>query len=120
MIVFFQPSQSYQYFKVRTAPLGCSGFLDVRIQVTDAESLSTASYTPTTLFLDNYGFLNVEAQMALLHDTVYKIELIQQSASSDCNTIYRGELYYMSGSATKTDSRPFISYDKQDTQYVIW
>jgi hypothetical protein len=120
VIVFFEPTQSYQYFKVRTAPQGCSGYFNARLQVTNAETLRTASYEPTTLFYDNFGFLNVEAQMELTHDTWYKLEIVQLSGSEDCNTIYRGELYYTSGSPVSTDSKPFKSYDELQNEYIIW
>ena len=120
MIVFFEPTQSYQFFKVRTAPQGCSGPFNARLNVTDAESLTAQSYDPTTLYYDSFGFLNVEAQMNLKHDTYYKIEIIQLSGSEDCNTIYRGELYYTSGSATSFDAKPFKSYDQIETNYTIW
>jgi hypothetical protein len=120
MIVFSEPSQSYQYFRVRTAPQGCSAPFDARLLVTDAETNQSASYAPTTLFYDNYGFLNVEAQMILTQDTYYKLEIIQLSGSADCNTIYRGELYYTSASSTSFDAKPFKSYENTPNDYTIW
>jgi hypothetical protein len=120
MIIIYEPTASYQYFKVRTSPQGCSAVFDARLQLTDAETLVTSSYTPTTLFFDQFGFLNVEAQMVLSNDTPYKLEIIQLSASADCNTIYRGEIYITTGSAQTFDSKPFQSYDGLQTKYELW
>jgi hypothetical protein len=117
MITLFWPTGSVNTFKVRTDYSSCVG--DIRLQVDNSETLVTSSIFPSSLILDDSDFLNIEAQLGIEPNTYYTIQIIQQSASVDCQSIYRGEIYLVSGSGPiEKNSGPFESYDKTVTEYI--
>jgi hypothetical protein len=119
MIVFRYPSGSNNILKVRTDKAGCQTPLDIRLQLENAESLVTSSITPTLFYYDAFDFLNIEAELGIKPNTYYGLEIIQLSGSSDCQTLYRGEVYYVSGSDANTvNSLPFQSYTETKTEYL--
>jgi hypothetical protein len=98
----------------------CSQEPIVRLLVTNAETNTTASYTNVTASYDEYDFLNVQASLTLNPYTSYTLQIIQQSASFDCETIYRGEVFLRTGSQEVITAPDFTSYDGLQTKYIIW
>jgi hypothetical protein len=120
MISLFWPTQSINYLTVRTSNPSCIGpFSSIRLQIDNAETLVTSSVFPTSASYDYSDFLHIEAVLGIEPNTYYTIQIIQQSASVDCQSIYRGEIYLVSGSGPiEKNSGPFESYDKTVTEYI--
>ena len=107
-------------FSVRTRP-ALPGPFDVRLQLRNAETEVTRSITDVTASYDYNDFLNITCDLSWLpHEQMYSIEIIQLSASLDCNTLYWGGLIQTERSASVRDSIPMESYTSSSDYYIMY
>ena len=65
----------------------------------------------------------VTASMILTGSEWYAFEVIQLSGSTDCTSLYRGELFPTTESATVRNSEPMLSYTGSSSNindYIIY
>jgi hypothetical protein len=95
----------------------------VRLALTNEDTNKQTSITNVTASYNSYDFLMVTASMFLTGSEWYAFEVIQLSGSTDCTSLYRGELFPTTESATVRNSDPMLSYTGSSSNindYIIY
>ena len=106
-------------FSIRPRPTASYSPFRVKIEWQNEETYASGSQIVTASY-DSNGFLNVTASLYLSASNFYTIHLFQMSGSTQCQELYRGELYATTDSPYVLTSEPFISYTSASTDYIIY
>ena len=130
MINLIPDTGSIQGFRVRTRPAVSQSAVDasqLQLQLYNEDrSKPCNSYTASTAFYDNYGFLVVSASLYLTGSEFYNLQINQvDNTGSIVAYLYRGEILPTLIQPTVRNSDPLYSYISdnevnKNNEYIIY
>jgi hypothetical protein len=122
MTTLIPETNSLQYFRVRTRPAVSQSAViatDIQLHLTNEETNQEIYLTPATASYDDFGFLDITAELYVSSSAFYTLRINQLTGSSVCTELYRGELYGTTESPVVITSDPLQSYTGSNREQIL-